>query len=123
MANTASATLYLEVTYDPAITGDDAVAEELSNCLGRALSTPGVLAAQGEPDISEFFVMGPRQYAIYCMATREVMLETYGRFANRRLAEECIADADHRLADDLVVVTVLGVPETDRDETFEEEDN
>ena len=38
------------------------------------------------------------------------MTETYGRFTRRDVAQRCIDEADSRIADDLVLVSILDIP-------------
>jgi len=107
----AKTTFTLDVEYDDRVTDPEALASAADRLLETVLSTPGIMDEYENPRFGEFYVMGIRQYAIYCLATSELMTETYGRFTRRDVAEQCIRDADSRIADDLVLVSILGIPD------------
>ena len=107
----AKTTLIVDVTYDDQVTDPESIASAADRLMETALSTPGVMDEYANPRFGEFFVLGSRQYAIYCLATDEMMTETYGRFTRRDAAQQCIKEADSRIADDLVLVSILGIPD------------
>jgi len=53
-----TATFKIEVDYDDDKTTAEAVGEELDTLLTTALSTPGILDAQGEIEVGEFELWG-----------------------------------------------------------------
>jgi hypothetical protein len=124
----AKTTLTVDVEYDNHVTDPEAIASAADRLMETVLSTPGIMGEYGDPHFGEFFVMGSRQYAVYCLATNELMTETYGRFTRRDVAQQCVDEADSRIADDLIIVSILGIPDTancdepddDRDEPIDD---
>ena len=106
----AKTTLICEIEYDPEVTDPEGLASAMDRLMETVLSTPGIMDEYANPRVGDFYVMGSRQYAIYCLATNELMTETYGRFTRRDVAQQCIDEADSRIADDLVLVSILGIP-------------
>ncbi len=105
-------TLTVDIDYDPDVTDPETLASATDRLLETALSTPGIMDEYANPRFGEFFVMGSRQYAVYYLATNELMTETYGRFTRRDVAQQCVDEADSRIADDLIIVSILGIPDT-----------
>ena len=106
----AKTTLTCEIEYDPEVTDPEGLASAMDRLMETVLSTPGIMDEYANPQVGDFYVMGTRQHAIYCLATNELMTETYGRFTRRDVAQRCIDEADSRIADDLVLVSILGIP-------------
>ena len=106
----AKTTLICEIEYDPEVTDPEGLASAMDRLMETVLSTPGIMDEYSNPRVGKFYVMGARQYAIYCLATNELMTEAYGRFTRRDVAQQCVDEADSRIADDLVLVSILGIP-------------
>ena len=87
----AKTTLICEIEYDPGVTDPEGLASAMDRLMETVLSTPGIMDEYANPRVGDFYVMGSRQYAIYCLATNELMTETYGRFTRRDVARQCIA--------------------------------
>ena len=117
----AKAILMLQVEFDPEKTDAESIAVAADRLLETALSTPGILEEYGNPTFRECYCP-PVSFAICHLAMRELMLATYGMFSTCNAAQACIDDADSRIADDLIVVTILGVPPEDDEEDDGEED-
>lgn len=60
MPNRLTATLYLEVTYDPELTDAESLAKAMDVVLETALSTPDLLDDYGKPGVGPFFATGKR---------------------------------------------------------------
>lgn len=119
---TAKTTLTVQVTYDPDKTDPESIASAADRLLETVLSTPGIMAEYGDPKFDEFYCP-PISYAIAHLDTRELMLATYGMFSTYAAAQDCVHDADSRIADDLVIVTILGFPpSSEPDEGMEEKE-
>ena len=88
--NTETATLCVEVCYDPGAATPERIASELDGLLDNALSTQGILDNVGDPTISAFLLQHPEIEAL-----------------KKYLQEPDIDDATFNLR---IVYEVLGLP-------------
>lgn len=62
--NTETATLCVEIYYDPKATTPKRIASELDGLLDNALSTQGILDNVGDPTVSAFLLQSPEIEAL-----------------------------------------------------------